>query len=207
MSPDASSAAVFLLIFKLYVSVFPASAVTVTVTVLSPSFNVTFPVPTTFAFESTGVAYTVNDVILLGTSILYSFLSLLNPVKSYVFSFIPIFFSLASVDLFAVAVFGAAPFEDSLLPVFPLLVLPEFAVDGLLFELVSELCLFTFIVNFCGVVIGFSSISPNPLLPGFAVTSISASDVDVTVTVFVSLPVCKNTLEGFTVAFFASIST
>ena len=79
-------------------------------------------------------------------------------------------------------------------------------LDELLFEFDVEFCLFTFIVNDCEPLIGFSSISPNPLLPGDATTSISESDVEVTVTVFVSFPFCKNTDDGLTFPFFALMS-
>ena len=86
----------------MYVLVVPSSAVTFTLTVLLPSFKVTFPVPSTFAFLSNGVAYTVTSFTLLGTVVLYSVLSLLNPVKSL--GVIPKLLNLASDDFFVVVV-------------------------------------------------------------------------------------------------------
>ena len=56
----------------------PFSAVTVTVTVFSPSFNSVFPSTVALALLSVGVAVTFTLVISFGTVKAYSFTSLLN---------------------------------------------------------------------------------------------------------------------------------
>ena len=56
----------------------PFSAVTVTVTVFSPSFNSVFPSTVALALLSVGVAVTFTLVISFGTVKTYSFTSLLN---------------------------------------------------------------------------------------------------------------------------------
>ena len=65
-----------------------------------PSFNETFPVPSTFAFSSSGVAYTVISVTEFGTvtSQFSLFLFFENPLKSYSSGFIPKFLNFASDD-------------------------------------------------------------------------------------------------------------
>ena len=125
----------FLVIFNVYVFfVFPSSATTTISTLFSPSFNAIFPSPDfTFAFESLVVAYIYTFSASFGTSILYSYVSGLNPLKSYCFGFKPKSLNRASDDFVVLLLFEFAELFDVLLFELLLFELPAL-FDVLLFS-------------------------------------------------------------------------
>jgi len=81
ISVNASFFSDSLLAVILYSLVLPSSAVTVIVTVLLPFLNFSFPVISTLALLSSGIAFISRDVTSLLTVILYSLVSLLNVIS------------------------------------------------------------------------------------------------------------------------------